>query len=55
MLRINAQQNKDSGLDPTYIWLAVGLPIAEIFLGIAGFFLIVLIYYAVMPNNKPED
>ena len=56
MLRINAQQNKDSSLDPTYIWLAVGLPIAEVFLGIAGFFLIVLIYYAVMPNkNKPED
>jgi hypothetical protein len=55
MLRINAQQNKESGLDSTYIWLAVGLPIAEIFLGLAGFFLILIIYYAIVPNkNKLE-
>ena len=53
MLRVNAQQNKG---EKTFIWLVVGLPIAEVFLGIAGFFLIMLIYYAIMPTkNKPED
>jgi hypothetical protein len=56
MLRVNAQQNKGNGAEKTFIWLAVGLPIAEVFLGIAGFFLIMLIYYAIMPTkNKPED
>ena len=56
MLRVNAQQNEGNGAEKTFIWLAVGLPIAEVFLGIAGFFLIMLIYYAMMPtNNKPDD
>lgn len=55
LLRVNTQQNKAGGTDKAFIWLAVGLPIAEVFLGIAGLFLIMLIYYVLMPTKHKEE
>ena len=55
LLRVDTQQDKAGATDKAFIWLAVGLPIAEVFLGIAGFFLIMLIYYALMPATHKEE